>query len=293
MVDIENISAVVFYIMCNEIGTSLEIQARRDMLDFKIELANQTKSIHDEAIMTSGSRREGFRLKESDVDIMCWPDNYRVIWDISQSQRYDIHRKRLILCDDSESPPGFTLLYLLSPSILCSEINEAFVRMNKRDYISSSMHKAIICSEESQRSTLHGPCVSRCDGVLGFDFAHCFASDIWPPSASSWIDRSHPWPQCNIVDEIVKGGCHFVAIGHKLGKHETIEWRISFSLAEQKLVYAMTHCQFITYALYDYKTLRYMKALSIIDVLKVKLAQPYVMHNYLNVDEEMYMKAVG
>ncbi|XP_061190080.1 uncharacterized protein LOC133197919 [Saccostrea echinata] len=248
MVDMENISAVVFRRMCHEVGTSLEVLAKRDVLDLKIKLANQTRSNHDNDFMTSGSRREGLRLEESDVDVMCWPDNYRVISEVHQSQRY-IHRKKLILCDGSESPPGFTLLYMLSPPILCSEIKEAFVRMNNRDYISSSKHKAIMCSAESQISTLHGPCVSRFHGILGYDFAHCFASDIWPPSASSWIDRSHSWPQYHIVDDIVRSGCHFVAIGHKVGRHEHNEWRISFSLAEQKLVYAMNHCQFLTYGL--------------------------------------------
>ncbi|XP_062571100.1 uncharacterized protein LOC134233126 [Saccostrea cucullata] len=52
-----------------------------------------------------------------------------------------------------------------------------------------------------------------------------------------------------IVDDGVRNGCHFVAIGHKLGKHADKEWRISFSLAEQKLVYSMNHCQFLTYGL--------------------------------------------
>ncbi|XP_061190085.1 uncharacterized protein LOC133197925 [Saccostrea echinata] len=107
----------------------------------------------------------------------------------------------------------------------------------------------MMCSTASQRSTLHGPCVTRFHGIFGIDHAHCFASEIWPPSATSWIDRCHPWPPSHIVDDIVKSGCHFVAIGHKLGRHDTNEWRISFSLAEQKLVYAMNHCQFLTYGL--------------------------------------------
>jgi hypothetical protein len=37
-----------------------------------------------------------------------------------------------------------------------------------------------------------------------------------------------------------------VAIGHKLEKYENNEWRISFSLAQQTLVYSMNHCQFLT-----------------------------------------------
>ncbi|XP_062590354.1 uncharacterized protein LOC134251955 [Saccostrea cucullata] len=179
---------------------------------------------------------------------MCWPNRYRVIWDEHESQYYNNSSKELILCDCSESPPGFTLLYLLSPT-LHNEIQGACFRMKNRYYISSSKHRQIKCSSESQSSYLHGPCVSRYHGILGYDLAHCFASDIWPPSASSWIDRSHSWPPPHIVDDIVKSGCHFVAIGHKLGRHENNEWRISFSLAEQKLVYAMNHPQFLTYGL--------------------------------------------
>lgn len=62
--------------------------------------------------MVSGSIKEGFRLSNSDADSMFWLDNHRVIWDFSQSEYYNLHRQALILCDSSESPPGFTLLWL-------------------------------------------------------------------------------------------------------------------------------------------------------------------------------------
>ncbi|XP_062572786.1 uncharacterized protein LOC134234756 [Saccostrea cucullata] len=45
-------------------------------------------------------------------------------------------------------------------------------------------------------------------------------------------------------------------------------------------------------AMYYYKTLRYMEALSIVEMIKVKLAQPYLMYEY-NVNIEMYTEAVG
>ncbi|XP_062592779.1 uncharacterized protein LOC134254252 [Saccostrea cucullata] len=85
--------------------------------------------------------------------------------------------------------------------------------------------------------------------LVEFDAALCFVSDIWPPPASKWIDRCHSWPPSFILNDIVGSGCHFVAIGHKLGKHADKEWRISFSLAEQKLAYSLNHCQFLTYGL--------------------------------------------
>lgn len=82
-----------------------------------------------------------------------------------------------------------------------------------------------------------------------FDIAVCLACDSWPSSASSWIDRCHSWPDSRVVNDIVRNGCHFLAIGRPSGQYEHIEWRISFSRAEQKCVYAMNHTQCLTYGL--------------------------------------------
>uniref|UniRef100_A0A8W8JG74 Mab-21-like HhH/H2TH-like domain-containing protein n=1 Tax=Magallana gigas TaxID=29159 RepID=A0A8W8JG74_MAGGI len=98
-------------------------------------------------------------------------------------------------------------------------------------------------------SSPHGPCGSGSIGNVEYDHAHCFVSDFWPPSASSWIDRCHSWPPPHFVNDIIRNGCHFVAIGHKLGNHTDNEWRISFSQAEYKLVCSMNHTQFLTYGL--------------------------------------------
>ncbi|XP_062592537.1 uncharacterized protein LOC134253978 [Saccostrea cucullata] len=247
---IQHISESVFVGLCHIVGTSQVVAMRRDVVDTWVMVKNQVNTSDKVCRMLSGSHREGFRLKGSDIDEMYWRNDQRVIWELSQSQYYNTRRHEPILCDCSDSPPGFTLLYLLSPSMYI-EIQEACVRMNNRYYISSSKHRQIFLSVVSlpYKLTPHGPCVSGTFGTQEFDQAYCFVSDFWPPSASSWIDRCHSWPPPHVVDDIVKNGCHFVAIGHKLGNHEDHEWRISFSLAEQKLVYVMNHCQFLTYGL--------------------------------------------
>ncbi|XP_062569032.1 uncharacterized protein LOC134231123 [Saccostrea cucullata] len=210
------------------------------MVDTWDKVLNQVKPSDEISVMVSGSKREGLRLEGSDVDVMFWPNNHRVIWELSQSQYYNTHRQTLILCDCTDSPPGYTLLYLLSPS----------VKMNNRHYISSSIYRENICSLSKTKSVSNGPCVSGSfHRQVEYDHAHCFICDFWPPSAFSWIERCHSWPQPHVVDDIVQNGCHFVAIGHKLGDYEDHEWRISFSLAEQKLMNAMNHCQFLTYGL--------------------------------------------
>ncbi|XP_062590959.1 uncharacterized protein LOC134252487, partial [Saccostrea cucullata] len=245
---IQHISESVFVGLCQKLGTSQLVVMRRDLVDINDIVRNQMKTLNEYSRMVSGSQREGFRLKGSDVDFMYWPNNHRVIWKFSQSQYYNTDRQTLILCECSDSPPGYTLLYLLSPS-LERKIQRACVEMNNRHYISSSIYKQNMCSVAIPNSTPHGPCTSGTIRRLEYDQALCFVSDFWPPSASSWIDRCHSWPKPHFVNNIVKMGCLFVAIGHKIGRHEDHEWRISFSLAEQKLVNAMNHSQFLTYGL--------------------------------------------
>lgn len=112
-----------------------------------------------------------------------------------------------------------------------------------------TIYREITYSLFRPSSIPHGPCSSGTLGYLEYDEAHCFASDYWPPSANHGIDRSHSWPQKHVRDSIISAGYHFVAIGHKNGNHADNEWRISFSQAENKLVYLINHTQLLTYGL--------------------------------------------
>nr|XP_034333417.1 uncharacterized protein LOC117691426 [Crassostrea gigas]XP_034333418.1 uncharacterized protein LOC117691426 [Crassostrea gigas] len=245
---VQNISESVYVGMCLTIGTPQQVVSRRDIVDIVEMLRNNEMLNKPFTGMLSGSRREGFRLSGSDSDCMFWLNNHRVIWDFSHAQFYNTQEHAPILCDSSESPPGFTLLWL-PLEITNSRVASACVRMNGMLYISSSKYREVTCSLVVPGSSPHGPCGSGSIGNVEYDTAHCFVSDFWPPSASSWIDRCHSWPPPHVVNDIVRNGCHFVAIGHKLGNHTDNEWRISFSQAEYKLVCSMNHTQFLTYGL--------------------------------------------
>ena len=246
----QHVCESVFVRLCQIVGTSVQVAFRWETRDIK-ELVDRLAAGNDDVIhLESGSRREGFRLEGSDVDIMFWPNDYRVIWDLIQSEHYDTASKNLILADSSMSPPGFTLLESLTPTTY-SEFPSACIRVNDRLYISSSLFRGTMQSNTYPNSIEHGPCES--SEIMGkeYDMAWCFACDIWPSSASSWIDRCRSWPEKEVVNTIVRNGCHFVPIGNPLGLqgYKNEEWRISFSLAEQKLVYTMNHCQFLVYGL--------------------------------------------
>ncbi|XP_052701244.1 uncharacterized protein LOC128178224 [Crassostrea angulata] len=244
-IPVQKMSESVYVGMCHKIGTPQQVASRRDIGDMMELLGNHCDVWR---LMDSGSRKEGFRFLNSDIDTMIWQTNIRVIWDFSQSEFYNIHRQALILCDNSESPAGFTLLCL--PLERAAQIVlSSCVEMNGGLYISSSKYREINRTSISPDDTIHGPCSSGRHGTVQYDYAHCFVSDFWPPSAASWINRCHSWPPPYVVNDIVRNGCHFVAIGHKLGNHEDKEWRISFSQAEFKLVYSMNHTQILTYGL--------------------------------------------
>nr|XP_022298639.1 uncharacterized protein LOC111107648 [Crassostrea virginica] len=245
---LQTISESVYVGLCLKIGTPQQVAIRRDVVDIKELLEHKVISSDYLVRMVSGSRREGFRLKDSDHDFMLWSNYNKVLWDFSQSALYNTHSHALILCDSSESPPGFTLLWLPLDRA-DRDVLSSCVIINGALYISSAMYRHNTCTLYRPDSTVHGPCSSGRLYVSEYDFAHCFVSDFWPPSASSWKDRCQSWPPPQVVDDIVQSGCHFVAIGHKLGNHADNEWRISFSQAEQKLVYAMNHTQFLTYGL--------------------------------------------
>ena len=245
---LQKISESVYVGLCLKIGTSQQVTWRRNIVDVRELLSNKVARTDNTVKMLSGSRREGFRLEGSDWDYMLWPIDHRVLCEHSQAVFYNTQRHYLILSDTSESPPGFTLLKLPMETA-AHFVLLTCVRMNRALYISSTKYRNITGTVILPDSIGHGPCSSGTFGSLEYDYAHCFVSDFWPPSASSWIDRCHSWPPSHVVNAIVRSGCHFVPIGHKLGKHADNEWRISFSQAEQKLVYAMNHTQFLTYGL--------------------------------------------
>ncbi|XP_052706517.1 uncharacterized protein LOC128181972 [Crassostrea angulata] len=245
---LQHMSETVFVGLCEMVGTSQQVAIRRETWDIKELVERRMIPLNGVLGMLSGSMREGFRLKGSDYDIMFWLNNHRVIMDMSQSEYYNTANTTLILSESSESPPGFTLLQLLTPSRYKIALS-ACVRMNDRVYITSSIYRQLSCSLAISNSTVHGPCGSGVRVGVEYDTAHCLVCDFWPPSASSWIDRCHSWPDPEVVGDIVRNGCHFVAIGHPLGPHGNEEWRISFSKAEYKLVSSMNHCQFLTYGL--------------------------------------------
>ncbi|XP_056002504.1 uncharacterized protein LOC125663373 [Ostrea edulis] len=251
---IPRLSEAVYVGMCREVGTPSEVRIRRDVVDTGEEVCRPVNILRGVQIMRSGSDREGFRLKTSDIDEMFWSQDHKVICDLSQISLYRIPQHTVILMEWEDLPPGFTRLKLLTDSYDADVISSC-VNRNGEQYISSELFREAFTEFNRSRAPAfqscvqHGPCASFVFGTQEVDSAFCLGSDHWPTLAAPWIERCRQklWPSDDVLDDIVRSGSHVVPIGSEHNNGD--EWRISFSQAEQKLVYSMNHVQFLCYGL--------------------------------------------
>ena len=197
---------------------------------------------------SSGSKGEGFRFSSSDEDIMLIYNDVRVIKSVSQCRLYDANTTLLVM-ETEQTNPGYVLLRLLSKTTN-SDVIRSCVSYPTGTYLSSAKWRdedPII----GPNQVIHGPCISGRIGTIEYDMARCIKSDMFPKAATSSIRRLYErkWPSSRVLHDIVTGGCHFVPIPAKLPHFQTLEWRLSFSTAERKLVHAMNYTQFLCYGL--------------------------------------------
>ncbi|XP_062602209.1 uncharacterized protein LOC134263859 [Saccostrea cucullata] len=252
---IPRLSDAVYVGLCHEIGSPTEVRIRREVMDIEEEVRRPVNIMRGFEQMRSGSRREGFRLRTSDEDWMCWPPGHKVICDLSQISLYRIPQHTVIFMECDDRPPGFTRLELISPSN-DPIVNFSCVLMNDEFYISSTLFRDkhlqhLRSSNVFYASSFnHGPCATYVAVDKEADVAFCVQSQHWPTKALPWIQRCRQqgWLSEVVISDILRAGFHVVPIGST--PDDTMEWRISFSKAEQKLVYSMNHCQFLCYGLF-------------------------------------------
>ncbi|XP_062593572.1 uncharacterized protein LOC134255068 [Saccostrea cucullata] len=251
---IPRLSESVYVGLYREVGSPTEVRIRREVMDTVEVVSRPVYIMRGFDRMRSGSRREGFRLSTSDVDWMFWPPDHKVLCDLSQISLYRIPQHTFIVMECDDLPPGFTRLNLTSPSnneIVISSCVEINNKINISSTLFRDNHLRLLQRTKfTTSSTSHGPCSTYCMGNVESDCAFCFQSHHWPAIALPWIQRCRQqgWPSEVVLSDILRSGFHVVPIGST--DESILEWRISFSLAEQKLVYSMNHTQFLCYGLF-------------------------------------------
>ena len=198
----------------------------------------------------SGSKAEGLRFKSSDEDWMSISRMLRVIPSECYTAIYDSNTT-LLLMENEMTKPGFTLLKLIKFGETTNQnVSRSIEHILNGCYLSCKRWRELHTQTSLSQFT-HGPCASGIHCSMEFDFAYCLRCDTWPPNAQNCIRRLHQsvWPSHATILSIVNDGVLFVPIGAKQSIFENTEWRMSFSLAEKKLIHVMNHTQFLCYGL--------------------------------------------
>ena len=254
---LSRLSRNMYSVMDNIIGSEALIDMRRTTTNLRddvdrICIESTRLDTRDWMPCYSGSRAEGLRFRSSDEDWMLIYKVIKVIPSHSFMAIYDSNTT-LLLMENEMTKPGFTLLRLISDSTHQRVVSRSTKYFLQGFYLSCKLwrerHTALglLSDEEST----HGPCASGIHYTYEYDLAYCLRCDVWPCNAHDSIRRLHRccWPSNDTILSIVKDGVLFVPIGAKRSIFENIEWRMSFSLAEKKLIHAMSHTQFLCYGL--------------------------------------------
>ena len=84
---------------------------------------------------------------------------------------------------------------------------------------------------------MSGPSATHLQKDTSYDTVAAIASLCWPRQAQEWLKRARPsgWPSVQLVQQVSSRGCHFVPTAHRHSLHPDVEWRFSFSEAENLL----------------------------------------------------------
>ncbi|KAK3093556.1 hypothetical protein FSP39_017268 [Pinctada imbricata] len=219
-------------------GTEEYVTMRRQLVLLRETFLNHNREqkVHP---ICSGSLGEGVAFPKSDDDLMFCPTDLRVVTTYREATEAPD-----VLMVPSEFSPGYCRLL----DVRGSYPNHVLHSINEIPFVSSSLWKQQSAREGQY---IHGPCHSGVIGSQEYDFAFCIPCYNWPDIANNWVirDRSYDWPTNEMIQNIVRNGCHVVPIGDPDSPCYEHEWRISFSLAERTLMHSFNHTQFLVYNL--------------------------------------------
>ena len=261
-------SALLSILLDDVTGTQEVVTIRQDFCRLR-DFINSNMNAGSNQYFT-GSKAEGLDLPGSDIDSMCDINvllNIKVVQSLYESLAPSPYTV-FYLCTDN-TPPGFALLRCVKLGNVNPLIYKAMQNVNDHHYLSSSLWGDTIfpllnSSVPSDNTGVNyrtkisrqGPSFERWSifedpSESGRDWVLSIHCAFWPDGASEWIERPRPsgWPKPHDMSSIVNFGCHLVSIGHPHSDTRSLEWSISFSVAERTLVWSFNHVQMQCYAL--------------------------------------------
>ncbi|KAJ8311720.1 hypothetical protein KUTeg_011075 [Tegillarca granosa] len=239
----EHISSALWEYLSIMLGTEVQVYIRRRIFALYNSIEEQVEGLRK---IPSGSRAEGLSIPGSDIDTMVVLDH------ISVSENPDDLDIDIVMIT-KDIKPGFAKL--------CCQKNYhnyfrgELIKTHEGCFLSSLFTRDALVHWALKRhpdAIAHGPCSSfQLQLKLENDILVCLHCKTWPQIALEWINRRrhYGWPSSDLIQNIVQDGYFLVPIGNPNSQDSHLQWRISFSLAEKKLVYSFNPTQFLCYGL--------------------------------------------
>ena len=155
----------------------------------------------------------------------------------------------VVQIETSDCPNGYVHLRLFGKLQFNWEIEQFEYRA------SNDTGSSLQFSPSCETDMIHGPATYiSTDSFLHVDIVRSVRLLAWPPVAQSWIsrDRHYAWPSNAVVSEVQRNGCDLVPVSHRDHKHDSLQWRYSFSRAEVILIRSWTPIQQLVYHMLRY-----------------------------------------
>lgn len=257
--DDPHLSGLIADILLCTIGDPNLQRMERHVLDVLDQVDYQPD---DTELIRAGGCAEGISVNGADVDQMYVDKRTKVV--VKDSENIQIYMAVVKMIKNPEDPAGYVRLLVLTPHSPLEHIKKSTKMVSGEYYLSSETFVKLF-KRSFPDGILHGPCVMESANGTEQDRAFCLEYKDWPSYANEWIrrERSFGWPSVQLISKIKSQGCHLMATGSKqltadsnsdgmkssIWRADPLQWRISFSVAEKRLIYAFNNTQFLTYGI--------------------------------------------
>jgi len=208
-------------------------------------------------IFIVGSQVEGSTTigMRSDTDHLFLHDNVQVVLKLGAWQA---GKNNLLAFQDETTPPQFYKLCILQPTpdgrqeCMRGQVNDSYVVEQGRVLCSHRIVDKIVNDVfkgmGSDRVVKHGPSISNSDE---YDFVCALPCNDLPEECESFFTRSRPghWPKSETLEYARQCPVFFIPQGHPHSLFNELQWRVSTSLTERKLIFNFSEEQMLVFVL--------------------------------------------
>lgn len=157
----------------------------------------------------------------------------------------------MIIVKDLDTPAGYVKLQLVINGEPCTDQHMHIVRgVTRKGCFKTDKTGRIVLFDFAKADGVHVFTRSKNKPALKseknpFDIVRCFRCKTWSSIAQDWLSRHrlYGWPTTDTIQELNSLGFFVIKKGHPLSSEIDLEWRISLSLQELKIMFNLTDVQ--------------------------------------------------